>query len=261
MALLNDLKVKHQSYKMEKTESGAKWTVSFWGTKSELLAIVGQLQAGQTRTFPDGVTAELDSLAIEQEAADAWKLTASYSSPAAGSVQKPESQLGVKPCTLPAGRLSMPIECCETYLPNWNRFLLASESGGSIPAWWESATDTIIPYAADQLKYKWSKGGEPPRGWFVLKAPQKPGVQTFDVATYQITETLRAASLADGYAQVANKLNKIGAPTYAGGISGGNWKCDSASVAWSGTAWLVRLTWTRSGDENGWDEDIYDSAD
>ncbi len=44
----------------------------------------------------------------------------------------------------------------------------------------------------------------------------------------------------------------------ANGLTGGNWKCDRATVRYSG-AWLASLTWTMSYDTSGWDTDFYDA--
>ena len=56
---------------------------------------------------------------------------------------------------------------------------------------------------------------------------------------------------------VAGKLNQIGRPEEDFGMtpSGYNWKCDNATVSWNGKYWLATLTWTRSGNNKGWDPD------
>ena len=56
---------------------------------------------------------------------------------------------------------------------------------------------------------------------------------------------------------VANTLNKIGKPDNDFNIKGGDWKCDDASVSYTGSYWLATLTWTLSGNDEGWDKDLY----
>ena len=61
---------------------------------------------------------------------------------------------------------------------------------------------------------------------------------------------------------VAGKLNQLGKPDEDFGLtpSGYNWKCDSAEISYNGKCWLATLTWTRSGNNKGWDPDIYGSG-
>ena len=71
-------------------------------------------------------------------------------------------------------------------------------------------------------------------------------------------DTAKFRSAKQAGQMVANALNRIGSPNNNFGISGGNWKCDDATVSWDGKRWLATLTWTRSGDESGWDTDLYE---
>ena len=77
--------------------------------------------------------------------------------------------------------------------------------------------------------------------------------------TYSITETAKFRSARSAGRMVAGKLNQIGRPEEDFGMtpSGYNWKCDDATVSWNGKYWLATLTWTRSGNNKGWDTDFY----
>ena len=58
---------------------------------------------------------------------------------------------------------------------------------------------------------------------------------------------------------IANTANKIGIPAEDFGLtpSGYNWKCDNVSVSYNGRAWFATLTWTRSGNNRGWNMKPY----
>lgn len=80
---------------------------------------------------------------------------------------------------------------------------------------------------------------------------------SYDVATYQVTESAKFPSPARAGKMIAGRLNKISSPDQTFGIAGGNWKCDSASVSWNGKYWIATLSYTKSGDDKGWDADLY----
>lgn len=131
----------------------------------------------------------------------------------------------------------------------------------SVPAWWASARDTVLSHS-DSQSYAWIKTpGELPNDqkgrWHILRGPVKPGYESYDIATYSVTETARFRSAATAGKMVANKLNKIGSPENDFGISDGNWKCDDATVSFNGSDWLATLTWTLSGNSLGWDKELY----
>ena len=124
---------------------------------------------------------------------------------------------------------------------------------------WENSSELLAPPDYRDT-YRWVKNlSEMPEGWEAVMAPSKPGAESYDVAVYTVTETARFRTASAAGAMVAGKVNKIGTPTetFVSDTGGWNWKCDGAEVSWSGKYWLARLTWTRSGDENGWDEDLY----
>ena len=115
----------------------------------------------------------------------------------------------------------------------------------------------------DSQKYRWVKSlPEAPVDkngfWHDLKAPIKPGQDSYEISTYSITETAKFRSARSAGRMVAGKLNQIGKPDEDFGLtpSGYNWKCDNATVSWNGKYWLATLTWTRSGNNKGWDTDL-----
>jgi len=77
---------------------------------------------------------------------------------------------------------------------------------------------------------------------------------------YTIEETAKFSNMSRAGAMVTGKINSIGTPSKTFGITGGNWKCDDATVSYRDGAWFATLTWTRSGNDKGWDKDLYNQG-
>lgn len=198
--------------------------------------------------------------------------------------------------TLNSVMFQVPLSAHKDYLMNWDHYLikkfvgpLDENSSKDVPAFWETDTDgTSASYYPDS--YKWindiSEIPEPiwPNGsiassapptdegdsssteglqadtihWLVIAAPTKPGVTCWDQCCYTITESSKHTSRDAAGTRVSNKLNKVGRPGSTFGIDVVDWKCDDATVQWSGEYWLATLTWTSS--IGGWDEDLYEKV-
>ena len=254
------MQIKYQSRSIERSESGTSRTVVYTGTRQEMTDLM------EAQSISAGGSGErVVSAAVSQDAGDLWQCEIRYANPqGSDGVAAPDDSFGKKSAQLSCGMLSVPIEKHEDYRAKWNHYLASSQTTPSVPAWWDTATNAILS-GTDAKNYRWLKSlSELPVGidsagktWTVIKQPVKPGVESYDLATYQITESAKFPSPERAGRMIANKLNKIGAPDQTFGISEGNWKCDSASVSWNGKHWVATMTWTRSGDGDGWDTDIY----
>ena len=82
---------------------------------------------------------------------------------------------------------------------------------------------------------------------------------------YELTEVARAASKSKTAWNVSKKLGKIAEPSEGDfGVKktlGGDWLCEAASTRFDGRYWLTTFTFLHSGDEKGWDKDLYDPED
>ncbi len=250
--------VKYQSRIKERNSEGTTNSIVYYGAREEMLELQGM--------HPINEYAEegrLKSNRVYQgEGAKIWYCELRYETDNDGEyANAPDTTFGKKSAQLRGSTLSMPLEAHRDYRTNWNYFLAAAPDVNASPSWWLDATDTIIS-ADDSQKYRWVKSpSECPNDkkglWRVILEPTMPGVESYDLATYTITETARFHSAAAAGKMVANTLNKIGVPSNTFGIKGGNWKCDDAGVSWSGKYWLATLSWTRSGDEQGWNSKLY----
>lgn len=248
--------VKLGSRSKERSDNGISSSMTMTGTKEDIELLYNSLLPGM---FTEN--GKVAAVRMFQESPQIWACEIRYGSDSEGNDNdEPNTTYGKKSASLTGSMLSLPIESHPKYRVCWNHYLVAAPGMQSTPSWWASARKSQI---AENDRYAWvkdlasapqDKSGAP---WRSLEDPVKPGVDTFDVAVYSITETVKCRSCNAAGALVANILNKIGAPTNRMGIIGGNWKCDNASVSWSGKAWLATLTWTRSGNAAGWDMDIY----
>ena len=260
-------RVKFQSREVERSEAATVYAITYFGSKSEMDALAAEHYIGESGGTEYG-NARISAINVRQASPDNWECEFRYEANADGVfVQAPERGYGVKLTTLHGAVLSRPLECHPDYLAKWNHYLFAApgvtpDSGDWL--WHDTATDALID-AEDVRKFAWGKSLSDcptnPDGtrWTAVAEPTKKGIDSYDIATYTITETIRCASRSTAGSQIAGKLNKIGSPGTTLGITGGNWKCDDAEVSWNGRCWIARLTWTRSGDDDGWDTDLYDT--
>lgn len=253
--------VKHQSRIREKQKSSSRTSVIYMGTLDEMLNL-------QELNEPGTVNEEIGKVSssrVYQTAASLWECELVSELVQGDAVTGPDTSYGAKSAQLRGTLLSLPLESHPKYLTNWNHYLFcAPESKKTVPSWWSTAKGTIIT-GKDAESYAWGKQlGDAPvtnnKPWSVICDLQMPGVESRDVSTYSVTISSRYSTFSAAASAVANKLNTvttdIGIRT---GISGGNWKCDDASIQWHEKYWLVTWTYTRSGDRAGWNSTLYGS--
>lgn len=252
------MNIKFTSRQVESTSGGVVTSLAWNGTYDEMMTVFNNEAIG----FLNSEYGKLQSVRLFQESPEIWCCEKRYSTGTNGvSSDKPLTVYGKKSATLKGSMLSMPLESHPKYKACWNHFLAIAPGESATPSWWKTASDTNIS-STDAKKYAWIKtpGEAPvdPKGdrWRTV-APTKPGVETYDVAVYSVTETSKHSSANSAGKSVSGKLNSIGSPGTKFGISGGNWKCDDASVFYDGQDWFSTVTWTLSGNSDGWDKDLY----
>ncbi len=248
--------IKFASRVVEKTATGITTTIVWTGTKEEMVAKSTDQAVGSATG--DGM---LKSARVYQESPLIWCCERKYIADENGEAKEMDTVYGKKSAQLKGSMLSLPLECHKNYLTRWNHYLVAAPGTDAVPSWWETATDAVLSNA-DSQKYAWIKSlGETPVDkngrWHCLKDPKKPGTDSYDMAVYSVTETARFRTARAAGKMVANTLNRIDEPNEAFGISGGDWKCDDASVSYDGEDWFATLTWTLSGNSKGWDKELY----
>ena len=252
--------LKHLGRRKEWTRDGEAAVYTYEGTEAEIDALIAQHTIGEV--VNDGA---LVSMTKSQIGGTLWNAELRYeiSGGGGGSATPPSNAWGSKSATLRGSVLAIPLANHSKYRANWDHYLAAAPGTPDTPPNWWATADSVALSEALSLSYAWiGSPGELPSGptgrWRLLKTPTKPGYTTYDVATYSITETAKYKTATAAGNAIAGKLNHVGSPSEKFGISGGNWKCDDASVQWDGKRWLGTTTWTRSGDNKGWDKDLYD---
>ena len=253
------LTIKYNSRRTERTDRGLSTTVCWAGSRSEI-----ETFAAAERPGAAGEYGTLESVLVSQDAGGTWCCERRYLADQNGELPavKPSTEYGKKSASLRGSMLSMPLESNPEYLTCWDHYLAAAPGVTAIPEWWETAKDPII---VENQKYAWIKSlGETPvtsgAKWKILKKPVKPGLSNYDLAVYSVTETARFRTPEAAGRMVAGNLNRIGSPEETFGITGGDWKCDDATVSYRDGAWFATLTWTRSGNDKGWDKDLYNQG-
>lgn len=186
-------------------------------------------------------------------------------------------------------RISMPLSKKSGYKTKWDHFLWQripltdaeeeEEVGGSpasvtLPDAYATA-ETDAPFCVSGVYYRWTKtgtelDGAPKAGciWKCIASPTKPGVESWDYHTYQITESGEYHNEREAAWATETLLDRVRATPLLGDFglsqvlpgSGWTWKCDDANVEFDGKHWVASLVWTLSGDASGWDPDFYDPA-
>ena len=252
------MNIKFLSRQSEKTSGGTETVVAWNGTREEMEQL---FNSEAINTLSD--EGRLQTVRLFQESANIWCCEKKYSLDPSGaaSADKPLTTYGKKSATLKGSMLSMPVESHPKYRACWNHFLAAAPGAPTPTGWWKTAEDTTLSSINSQ-RYAWIKSpSEVPSDangrWHILAGPLKPGVETYDLSVYSVTETAKFKSSNAAGKFASKHLNLIGSPDTTFGISGGDWKCDDASVYYDGEAWFATLTWTLSGDIDGWDKDLY----
>ena len=269
----------YQGKTVERNTNGITTTETYSGSKTDCETWANGKTIGATYTG----LGRLESISISQYSGSIYTVTAKYqnangTSAGGSSVTPPDYAFGQYSASMDGSMISTPLEIHKNasgqydYLSNWNHFLIAKYPvGGTVPttpAWWstlgaDSTTGEISPIpAADQTTYQWSENGSLPVEdgyvWIVLENPTMPGYQCYDRALFTQTESIRFKSYLAACNAVSSKLNKIGTPTYnnyGSYFQANKWKCDRATIQWTGEYWLATLTWTYSPD--GWNTTLY----
>lgn len=253
---MDNTSVKYKSISLTKTDDNTSYNMTFQGSLEEMHQKMYDYRIGTLfRDKQFEYDYRVKHIRVYQEEGSLWCCEIQgIANQHGSSTTPPKTDYGTKSATLECGVLSMPLESHPDYRTNWNHYL-AGKGVSNLPSWFASATNVAVP----DSRYRWvsSPSEVPDENWRILAAPKKLGYTSYELSTYVIRETVRCRTSSAAGKICANKMNKIGKPDNDFGITGGNWKCDGVSVRWNGKYWLATLTYTRSGDNNGWDKDLY----
>lgn len=256
------VQAKYQGETITKNESGTEHSSVLFGPRDEILNTLNQYMVGTLTSH-----GRVKSATVAQTGPEIWELTVVCGTTKGGetSAEPPDTAYGRKSATLKVGMLSLALEKAKKYRYCWNHWLFwrksdeSSTMPSSAPGWADNDTDPGSATGTGQ--WLWCSSDSPPAsdtefGWILFRGPTKPGTDSFEWPTPTVTESARFRTAKAAGDFVGSKINEIGKPSETFGyFSGHVWKCDDATVSWTGQYWLATLTWV--GSPGLWDDDLY----
>ena len=142
------MNIKYQSIQGERSESGRSDTVTYYGTREEMTALMEEQQIS-----PASSGRKVVSAAVSQSDGDLWQCEIRYQNTLGNlNVAAPDDSYGKKSAQLSCGMLSMPLESHPDYRANWNYYLGARDDVLQIPAWWKDAKNLPSNFVDDVIK-------------------------------------------------------------------------------------------------------------
>lgn len=269
--------IKHGSRYVREEISQLETRLTYQGSYAEILAYKEQFTAGASDIA--GEMGILNSVTMTQAEGPIWNLELAYNK-TIPEIENPDDEDGApSEQQLSASVISVPIEAHPNYRTCWNHFLVGKcEYEGEnytnkVPGFYNTATDPYLDPMSEGKNYMWVKNlAEAPVAtrylqWQIVKSgnticrPTKPGVVSFDKALFVIKEIGHHRKKRQAGWAAKQMLNSIVAKPLLGDFNltaaGYNWKVDNIQIEFSGEFWIASRTYTLSGDNKGWDRDIY----
>lgn len=115
-----------------------------------------------------------------------WLLEVTYSSGDAETGDSPDLKEVIEMST---EDYEVPLSQVNGYRVCWDHVLLRKNGSSKVAAWWENASDTVLPDSSN-AEFKWAKAGaDIPDGWHVFKSETMPGVNGKLTGTRVVTVT------------------------------------------------------------------------
>lgn len=252
------LRLKYQGRQQNRTRGQASYRQTFYATESEIDSFIAELQIG---SVVEG-KGKLNSWRKSQMQGIFWEIELQYITnySTSGSSDDSSTMVGEKSATLSTRNIQLPIEHHPNYRNNWNYYLYSNKATSSTPSWWYTESDLSIH---DDDSFRWIKNPDEIKqsvdgeNWKIVEKPSMQGVQVYDWTSYVVTISTKYESATAAGNSIQKKINKIVSPDQDFGINGGNWKLDDVSVQYDGDSWIATQTYTRSGDQSGWSQQLY----
>lgn len=254
------LTLKYQGQEVSRTKNLSSYKETYQGTEAEIDTYISS-SLPNISTFIQG-KGYLTSWRKYNAQGPIFNLEIEYTISYDGSFNNEENTLyGEKSAQLSVRTIQLPLEKAPSYKACWNNYLLGL-GDVELPDWATTTSSTILS-RADKQNYRWVKSlGEIPddpvsgKFWDAIQEPTKPGVEYYDFAYFVVTESAKYRSAAAAGTAVSKKINKIVSPDTTFGLAG-EWKLDETSIQYTGSYWIGTNVYTRAGDSNGWDKDLY----
>lgn len=267
----NQLQIKYRGVTREKSSDEFITTIIYQGSKEVCEEALKHFRVNTTNKE----YGNLESVRMTQDAGPFWNIEVHYSTEndtSKGSGYGPnQSELNVR-------MISMPLESKKNYHKRWNFNLYATKKNAPTPDFWNTAD-----YENDGIRGDYEYGGgdpsQAPKGayycwgknysdcpalpqgsnWFKIKKMTKPGIESYDYPSYELTERNKHTTQQRAGWAIAKKSGKIAKPENGDfGITskyGGDWLCEGGTISWNGRYWESQISYLYS--PTGWDQSIY----
>lgn len=301
-----NIQLEYKGWQQTRTTEALRTTVILQSTKEKLTGVIGtgSYIVGASYMGNQGMYGSdlgvLQTAKISQDDGPFWNLTLQYNNPLTTSITTPTSTISADPTenSLTVKMLSMPIETHQNYIYRWNHALMAccmttqeinAVTGIALTATLSTAEALINSdtYSTYRGRLKWIKSPDQipteqetvtmPNNttsagyWKVIVGMKKPGVEYYQIPTYEIQERAKHSKREDASWSIAQRSGKIAFPKFGDfGIQGyfhtlgdtprGYWLCQGGGIDYDGKNWIANCTYLYSPDPNGWDLEMYDFA-
>lgn len=192
---------------------------------------------------------------------------------------------GPQKSNLTTRMISMPLETHPNYRRNWNYDLWYIGPNGDLPVEYfnniymnvgtnfpwdyqflvQNGTSRWLVQFGDSMPEKPYQGefSNASYMWQLWRVRSKPGQEywlkpQFEMTRYGHYEEKEQAGWA--VAKRIGKIRNLDNDFEIVSKFGGNWLCEGASIQWDGKQWVAESTYLHSGDELGWDKDLYEEV-
>lgn len=289
----NRIVIKYQGFTQTKTTDNLNTQVTYQSTKEGIEHFLSSETKWKIGTVDDD-WGRLDSINSQPGDGPFWNAILTYNKPLQGIYTTTGGSDDNKPQqnSLTVRIVSMPIQSHKNYKKIWNNYLigrgdlqdpptLETVSGLNL----DGATALINAHPG-QLRWVKSDSdlptqpemiNEEPVYWKILVNPTKLGVETYDMPTYEISQTARHSDRQNAAWSLATKSGKLKFPGGTGDFgleaktypSSNNpastppcyhWLCQGGNLNFDGKYWNASCTYQWSPEDTGWDQQIYDVA-
>ena len=304
---LNKIQVKEQGFSQSCTAESLQTTITYESRKPVLTGRVwtpsnpnGAWKCGSN----DANYGRLDSINIQQGDGPFFTATLTYTQPLSSQIiinigdDNTEATMN----SLTVKMLSLPLEKNKNYAYTWNHMLIGLSGYGPTDALWHDISgilsgisrQTAIDYYNNnsdcmrwindisQLPTDPEKRTVPPENegdeptvenfkWYIMYDKTKPGVEYYQIPTYEITEYTKHNGRNNAAWAAAQRSGKLKFPTYGDfGLTNyyyGTppascyyWLCQGGDIHYDGKYWVAQCTYIWSPEPTGWDTALYDVA-
>lgn len=307
---VNVPKIKQQGFSQNCTADSIQTTITYQSREPVLTGKIwtpqhdGEWKCGQN----DVNYGRLDSINLQQADGPFWNATLTYTQPLSTNIIVTTDNNDNKNATtnsLNIRMLSLPLEKNPNYVYTWNHILIGLSGYAPTTAAVQnielssiSRENAINLYNEHSNCIRWIRDvsqlptqpqkisvetpsetpGEDPvittesYRWYIMYDMSKPGVEYYQIPTYEITESTKHKSRNNAAWCAAQRSGRLKFPTFGDfGLtkyyytnpspSCYYWLCQGGGISYDGKYWVAQCTYIWSPDLSGWDQQLYDVAD